>query len=268
MQKKLLLIISVILMGFTSFFFMTNDIHAILSEDLNVNACIYDNGQTTKELCTSCCNTKFPKNQAGSDTYGNGNTNDANATCIKNCESTLTDPNSISCLYPKLKTKKQCESCCQDKANKLTSNPLWVSGDGKKQCVAECERSLNITVTPTPEAMHTPLPTPSDGEYWPDWGSSNYVCGGIISDRMLSEIVKIYKTISVVMVVAVVVFGAMDFINAVTAGNSDAMQKATKRFTNRLIIAILIVMLPVILSFILTLFGDANMKTCLDKINI
>lgn len=65
----------------------------------------------------------------------------------------------------------------------------------------------------------------------------------------------------------VIIFGMMDFVKATGSDDADAMKKAVKRFTNRIIITILIAILPIVLEFILTLFGDENMKTCIDQIN-
>lgn len=106
----------------------------------------------------------------------------------------------------------------------------------------------------------------TDDSHFKPVDSSKFVCGGIISDRLLNEIVKIYKTVSMIMVVAVVIFGMLDFFKAVSAGDAETMKKVTKRFTNRLMIVILIAILPIVLELILSLFGNETMKTCLDKI--
>lgn len=91
----------------------------------------------------------------------------------------------------------------------------------------------------------------------------DYVCGGMLSEGLRDELIKIYKTITLIMVVAVIILGMLDFFKAISAGDADTMKKATKKFSNRLIIVILIAILPVILQFILTLFGNESMKNCL-----
>lgn len=124
------------------------------------------------------------------------------------------------------------------------------------------------TPTPTPTSPSVPANPSKNESYYDELGGENYVCGGIMSDKLLQLLVKVYRTVSFGLVVGVIILGMMDFTQATSSDDADAMKKATKRFSNRLIIAILVAILPTILSFILTLFGDPNMKNCLDKINI
>lgn len=64
--------------------------------------------------------------------------------------------------------------------------------------------------------------------------------------------------------VVVVVMGMMDFTKATASNDADEVKKAWKRFVNRLIIAMILLMLPVLLEFIFTLFGNDDMKNCLE----
>lgn len=96
--------------------------------------------------------------------------------------------------------------------------------------------------------------------------AKEWACGGFVSDRLLAEINKIYKTISLGIVVVVIILGVLDFIKAVSSDDDNALKKAGSKFLKRIVIAMVIVMLPIILQFILTIFGDSNMKECLDKI--
>lgn len=204
-----------------------------------------------------------------SNSSGGSSSGDSYATCKNECERIYTssiDPGGTkktNCLSscesynPNKKTYEQCTQACYN-----TSNA------DKSSCLASCEPLK-------PKATPKPTPTPSSSgdsskneNYYGDIDGEDYVCGGIMSDRLLQLIVKVYRTISLILVVAVVILGMVDFIKATSSDDADAMKKATKRFANRLIIVILIAILPTILSFILTLFGDENMKNCLDKINI
>lgn len=106
----------------------------------------------------------------------------------------------------------------------------------------------------------------SIGNYYPGIKKTEYVCGGVVSDDLLKEINKIYRTISLIVVVAVIILGILDFIKAVSSDEDSALKKAGSKFMKRIIIAVILVILPILLQFILTLFGDENMKQCLDKI--
>ena len=202
---------------------------------------------------------------------GSGTTYDQ---CKKQCNlnyPTAVDPGGVK--------KQNCLSSCESKnPNKPGTSEyckqhpcLGSAADSGNPC---CAQNGGGPANPNYTPKVTPKPTPSSGNssknenYYGDIGSEGYVCGGIMSDSLLQLIVKVYRTISLILVVAVVILGMMDFIKATSSDDADAMKKATKRFANRLIIVILIAILPTILSFILTLFGDENMKNCLDKINI
>lgn len=106
----------------------------------------------------------------------------------------------------------------------------------------------------------------SIGSYYPGLKKVNYVCGGIFSDKLLKEIVKIYKTICLVTVAVVIILGILDFMKAISSDDDSALKKAASTFIKRIAIVIILVILPILLQFILTIFGDENMKECLDKI--
>lgn len=106
----------------------------------------------------------------------------------------------------------------------------------------------------------------SIGSYYPGLIKIDYVCGGIFSDDLLKEIVKIYKTICLVTVAVVIILGILDFMKAISSDDDSALKKAASTFIKRIAIVIILVILPILLQFILTIFGDENMKECLDKI--
>lgn len=106
----------------------------------------------------------------------------------------------------------------------------------------------------------------SIGMYYPGLKKVNYVCGEIVSDKLLKEIVKIYKTICLVTVAVVIILGILDFMKAISSDDDSALKKAASTFIKRVTIVIILVILPILLQFILTIFGDENMKECLDKI--
>ena len=69
-------------------------------------------------------------------------------------------------------------------------------------------------------------------------------CEGIMSPEVLTLIKDIYNTISVMMVVALVIFGILDFIQAIAGDKDDALKKAAAKFTKRAIIVMVIILFP------------------------
>ncbi len=90
-------------------------------------------------------------------------------------------------------------------------------------------------------------------------------CEGIMSPEVLKLIKDIYNTISVMMVVALVIFGILDFIQAIAGDKDDALKKAAAKFTKRAIIVMVIILLPVILDTLLAILWP-DVSSCLDNI--
>ena len=104
-----------------------------------------------------------------------------------------------------------------------------------------------------------------DESYYGDIQDENYyVCNGLLSENLATLLGKIYRTVILLSMVVVVVMGMMDFTKATASNDADEMKKAWKKFVNRLIIAMILLMLPVLLEFIFTLFGNDDMKNCLE----
>lgn len=173
-----------------------------------------------------------------------------------NCQNSSAS-SSYQCSKDTLKEKDECLNCCQ---SALPSSPGQVTS-----CENSCKASFN-QLEDKPIKTEKPEKTPdsTDEQFYKPLGGEDYVCGGLMSVPLRDMLRKIYKTISLVMVVAVVILGMMDFFKAVTSDNADAMKKATKTFTNRLIVVVLIAILPVLLDLLLSLFGNESMKNCID----
>ena len=67
------------------------------------------------------------------------------------------------------------------------------------------------------------------------------------------------------MVVALVIFGILDFIQAIAGDKDDALKKAAAKFTKRAIIVMVIILLPVILDMLLAILWP-DVSSCLDDI--
>lgn len=92
-----------------------------------------------------------------------------------------------------------------------------------------------------------------------------YACGKMITENLMIELVKIYRTVCLVMGALVIVLGVMDFTKAIGSDDNDALKKAQARFIKRFVVVLIILMLPILLKFMFTLFGNETMKTCLDR---
>ena len=88
---------------------------------------------------------------------------------------------------------------------------------------------------------------------------------GILGVLFKAELQKIFNGIKLLVVVALVVFGMLDFSKAAMSGEADSMKKATKKFTNRIIIAVLIFFLPILIDFIVSGFFGNNYETCIKN---
>lgn len=95
---------------------------------------------------------------------------------------------------------------------------------------------------------------------------------GEVTCSSLGEIIKfaadIFHLICGIMGVGAVVLGMIDYTKAVMNADQDAMKKATKHFTTRLIILVIMLLLPVLLDWILGIVmpmidGVGNYDSCI-----
>lgn len=94
---------------------------------------------------------------------------------------------------------------------------------------------------------------------------------GMFSDIM-PYLKKVFTWIRILVPVALIVFGFVDFTTPVISNDKDALSKATSRFIKRCIIGVIIFFVPTILNLLLGIYNDAtgaNATTCgLGKILI
>jgi len=82
---------------------------------------------------------------------------------------------------------------------------------------------------------------------------------GVISD-LVPYIQEVYGYLKIIMPIALIIFGAVDFTGPVLSSDKDALKKAGIKFTKRCIIVIAIFLVPTILKFILQAYSDATGK--------
>lgn len=82
---------------------------------------------------------------------------------------------------------------------------------------------------------------------------------GVISD-IIPYIKEIYGFIKIVMPIALIIFGVMDFSTPILSNDKDALSKAGVKFAKRCIIVIAIIFVPTILGYILRAYSEATGK--------
>ena len=78
-------------------------------------------------------------------------------------------------------------------------------------------------------------------------------CEGLLGEDLINKIISYLNIIKIAIPIILIVFGIIDFIKAIFAGNEEQMKKAQKDFIKRIGIAILIFFVPTIVNFILGL---------------
>ena len=82
---------------------------------------------------------------------------------------------------------------------------------------------------------------------------------GVFSD-LIPYIQEIYGYLKIIMPIALIVFGAVDFTGPVLSSDKDALKKAGVKFTKRCIVVIAMFLVPALLKFILQAYSDATGK--------
>ena len=73
------------------------------------------------------------------------------------------------------------------------------------------------------------------------------------------------KWIRILVPIALIGFGVVDFLTAMTSAKEDEMKKSTQRFIRRVIAAILIFLAPILVNILFDLInktGGTNYTTC------
>lgn len=139
--------------------------------------------------------------------------------------------------------------------------------DAAKSDSEVCDKKTKEEYENYKESLKTPDPE-ENKNLWDNLFKGSQAtnkCGNVLSDRALKLLVQVYKTITQLAMVVVIILGMLDFFKATSLDDADAMKKVWQKFIKRLASVILLVMLPFILEFILSVFGDDMMKTCLDQ---
>lgn len=76
--------------------------------------------------------------------------------------------------------------------------------------------------------------------------------------RVMKFASEIFQLICIFMGVGLVVLGMLDYLRAVMNADQEALKKATKRFSTRLVIMALMILLPVLINWVLDMFMQVD----------
>lgn len=140
-----------------------------------------------------------------------------------------------------------------DASTTTQNSKICCKGNGLKNG-GETFRCNSYTGKKT-EAAEEKKPTPSSPK------KGNTVSGncGVISD-LIPYIQEVYNYLKIIMPIALIIFGAIDFTGPVLSSDKDALKKAGIKFTKRCIVVIAIFLVPAILKFVLQAYSDATGK--------
>lgn len=82
---------------------------------------------------------------------------------------------------------------------------------------------------------------------------------GMISD-ILPYIRDLYKMMMIVIPIALIIFGAIDFTTPLLSNDREALSKATSKFVKRCIVMVVIFLAPTIIQYILNVYSDTTGK--------
>lgn len=97
-----------------------------------------------------------------------------------------------------------------------------------------------------------------------DLKATNNDCD-IITPELRDLLNQYMKWIRILVPIALIGFGVVDFLTAMTSAKEDEMKKSTQRFIRRVIAAILIFLAPILVNILFDLInktGGTNYTTC------
>ena len=93
-------------------------------------------------------------------------------------------------------------------------------------------------------------------------------CETLIGENLRKKINSYGSIVKISVPILLIVFGIIDFAQAVFASDADKMKAAQKKFIQRVIIAIIIFLVPTFVNLLLTLanqvWSNIDPNTCLN----
>ena len=88
------------------------------------------------------------------------------------------------------------------------------------------------------------------------FAEENMKCEDLISDEIQDIINTCMMWVRILVPIALIVFGVLDFGKAVLASKEDDMKKAQATFTKRLIIGVIIFFIPTVVNIVIYLANE------------
>lgn len=226
------------------------------TETLNFWTCTAANCGTPEKTITAeeiPSKTSIPKNNA--------------ASSFKSCP--YSGPNSTD-VFATLKYNFETgEIYVEDKANPGVKKTTDMTIDNLKSTYSTTCPNKIYSITPNYDSYY--LVPPGDGndgvvtftiigeenksQLVPTSTTKKNMCDKLESSGLLKHIKNFYNLLRFMAPVIIIVYSIIDFVGVVLSGNDDSMEKAKKRFVQRLIIGVAILFIPAILEFLLRLAG-------------
>lgn len=147
-------------------------------------------------------------------------------------------------------------------ASTTTQNgKICCKGNGLKngaetfRCNSYTGKKTTPKKSPSPKSTST---TTTSSSSTTKGGTMSGNCG-VISD-LIPYIREVYDYLKIIMPIALIIFGAVDFTGPVLSSDKDALKKAGIKFTKRCIVVIAIFLVPAVLRFVLQAYSDATGK--------
>lgn len=105
-----------------------------------------------------------------------------------------------------------------------------------------------------------------DWENWSNINSSYDNCEGLLGKNLIALINDVLLYVKILIPVALIAFGLIDFVKAVFSSKEDDMKKAQVRFIKRLIMAVIVFIVPSIINLLMTavdgIWAHINNSAC------
>ncbi|MDD2181696.1 MAG: hypothetical protein PHW32_04950 [Bacilli bacterium] len=86
--------------------------------------------------------------------------------------------------------------------------------------------------------------------------------------KILGLIKDIVELIQVLVPIALILMGSIDFGKAVISSNEESIKKEQKKFINRCLAAVLVFLVVAIVNFIMTFVGEESWRNCWSSASI
>lgn len=107
---------------------------------------------------------------------------------------------------------------------------------------------------------------------WPDWPSLTDTrdtydnCEGLLGENLIATINDVLLYVKILIPVALIAFGLIDFVKAVFSSKEDDMKKAQVKFIKRLIMAVIVFIVPSIINLLMNavdgIWAHINNSAC------